>query len=87
MWTVKLGHKDKFARYRFFVVPGDGPVMISMPGIDLPGLLKITCEVVGCQQRDRKFNSQTIQLSNSHSYKANIDQEIKSDKADKVDAN
>ena len=30
MCTVKLKHKDKCVRYRFFVVPGDVPVPRTM---------------------------------------------------------
>ena len=48
--TVKLSHKDKIARCRFFVVsfvmPGDGPTLLGMPDIELLGILKLTCDVM-----------------------------------------
>ena len=58
-----------------------------MPDIELLGLLKVTCEVVEGQQADRKFNSQTIQLSNGRRCKANTDWEITSDTSDVLNAN
>ena len=33
MWTMGLRHKDKFARCRYFVTPGDGPGLLGMPDI------------------------------------------------------
>ena len=46
VWTVRLGHKDKTARCRFFVVPGDDPALLAVPDIELLGILKIMCEGV-----------------------------------------
>ena len=40
---VRLRHKDKIARCRFFVVPG----------IEFLSILNITCNIVGDQQVDR----------------------------------
>ena len=45
--TVKSRHKDKTAKYRFFVVPGDGSVLLGMPDIELLDIHKIMCEVIG----------------------------------------
>ena len=70
MCAVTLRHKDGIARYRFFVVPGDDPMLLGMPGIELLNKLKVICEVGGDQQADRKFDFQTVQPSNSPSCKA-----------------
>ena len=45
MCTVILRHKDKIAKCRLFVVPGDGPALLGIPDIELLGIVKITCEV------------------------------------------
>ena len=63
-------------------MPGGGPVLLGMPDIELLCIMKIMCEVVGDQQADRKFNSQTIKLSSTQSCKPNTDWEIKSDNED-----
>ena len=60
MCAVKLRHKDKVATYRFFVVPGDRPVLLGMPDIEVLGILKIMCEVVKGPKVGRKFDSQTM---------------------------
>ena len=41
MCTVRLRHKDKIAKDRFFVFPDDGPVLLGMPAIKLLDILKI----------------------------------------------
>ena len=51
-FSVKLKYRNKLVRCRFFVVPGDSPVVIGMPVIKLLGIMKITCEVVEDQQTD-----------------------------------
>ena len=33
--TVKIRHKDKCPKCRFFVVPGDGQALLEMPDIEL----------------------------------------------------
>ena len=43
------------ARCRFFVVPGDSPVLLGVPNFELLGVLKILCEVLKKQQADRKI--------------------------------
>ena len=43
--TVRLRHKDKTAKCRFFVVPGGSPVLLRMSDIELLDILKTTCEV------------------------------------------
>ena len=40
--TVKLRHKDKDVKHRFFVVPGDGQAVLAKPDIKLLNILKIT---------------------------------------------
>ena len=57
--TVKLRHKDKITRCRFFAVPGNGQVLLGMPNIELLGKMKIMCKVVREQLADRKCDSQT----------------------------
>ena len=56
---VRLRHKDKVVRCRFFVVSGDGPVLLGMPDIKLLGLLNKTCNGLDQEQVGRKFDSQT----------------------------
>ena len=41
---VRLRHKDKTARCRFFVVPGDNPALLGMFDIKLLGIPMIICE-------------------------------------------
>ena len=45
--TVRLRHKDKNAKCRFFVKLEDGLVLLEMPDIKLLYILKITCKVMG----------------------------------------
>ena len=54
---IQIRHKDKGSRCRFFVLPGDSPELLEMHDIELLGLLKIMCEMVGDKQADSKFNS------------------------------
>ena len=58
MSTVRLRDKDKIPRCGFFVVPGNGLVLLGMTDIKLLDILKIMSEVVGDQEVDRKFGSQ-----------------------------
>ena len=81
-YTVGSRHEDKIARCRFFLVPGDGLMLLGMPDIKLLNLLKIMWGVVGDQKADRKFKSQTIWLSNGPKCKANTGQQIKADNVD-----
>ena len=37
---VKLGHKEKDVRCRFFIVPSDGQVPLGMLDIEVLGILK-----------------------------------------------
>ena len=46
MYTVRLGHKNKFPNVVFYVVPGDSPALLGMSDIKLLNLLKILYEVV-----------------------------------------
>ena len=87
MCTVRLRHKNKFARCRFFVVPGDDPAFLRMPDIELLSILKITCEIMGDQPADRKFDLQTIEPCNGSICKTNTSQQIKINKVDGVDTN
>ena len=86
MCIVRLRHKNETAKCRFYAVPGDSQALLGMPDLELQGILNIMGEVLGGQQVDRKFNSQTIQLWDTSSYKANTNWGIKSDKVDVVDA-
>ena len=63
--AVILRHKDKITRFRFFVVPGDSPALLQMPGIKLLGIQQIIYEVVRVQEPGRKFDFQTILPFNS----------------------
>ena len=84
---MRLRQKDKTLQDIFFVVPGDGLALLGISDIELLGILKIMCEVLGSQQADRKFNSKMIQLYSALSCKANTDWEINSDNVDVIDAN
>ena len=42
---------------------GAGQVLLGIPDIELLGILKIMCEVVGGKQGDMKIKSHTIQLT------------------------
>ena len=87
MCTVRLGHKDKPTRCRFFVVSEDTLALLGMPDIELLGILKIVCEAVGGQEEDRKCNSETIKMSSSASCKENTDWKIRSGNVDVIDVN
>ena len=80
--TVRLRHKDKIARIRFFVAPGDGQALLGMPDIELLNILQITGKEVRDQQADKKFDSRPMQSSNGSSCKANKGQQIKTDNVD-----
>ena len=67
--TVKLRHRVNTARFRFFVVSGDGPALLGMPEIELLDILKTMCTVVEYQQADRTFDSQTMKPFSNLSYK------------------
>ena len=64
-----LRHKDKVARCRFFVVPGDFPALLELQDIKVLAILEIMCEVVNGQQVGRKFDSQIMQPSSALSFK------------------
>ena len=72
----------KLPQEKFFVVPGDDLTLLGMPDIRLVDILKIMCEVVGEQQADKKFDTQTILPSSGSSCKANKAQQIKTYNAD-----
>ena len=81
MCTVKLRHKDKNVKSRFFVVPGDSTALLGMPDIKLLSLLWITHDVIVKPHENRKFDSQTIEMSNSPSSRT---KKISWSKTDKV---
>ena len=84
MCTVRLRYKT--AGCRSFVMPGDIPALLEMSGIELLDMLKVTCEEVGGQQADWKFNFQTIQLCIIPNCRTDTSWKIKSVNADAVDA-
>ena len=45
--TIRLKHKGKTAKCRLFLVPGDSPVQLGMPDIEVLNILKTMCEVMG----------------------------------------
>ena len=61
MYPVKLRQNDKVSKYRFFVVPGDGPALLGMPDTEVLGILKIICEIINGQYAGMKFNSKITQ--------------------------
>ena len=58
MYTVRLRHKDKNVKCRFFVVPGDILTLLGMPDIELVNILKIICEVIDCQHENRNLTAE-----------------------------
>ena len=68
---VKLGHKDKSAKCRFFVLPEDGPALLGVPNIEMLSILRITCDVIGESHEGRKLESQTVEASNRPTYRTN----------------
>ena len=87
MFTVRLRHKDKIAKCRLFLVPGDAPVLQGMPDIELLDILKIICEVMRDQHKSRMLDSQKIQASSGPSFKTNKVQQTKIDQVDVNDSN
>ena len=71
MCTVRLRCKDKTAKCRFSLVPGDGPVLLGMPDIEVLNIPRIICEGMGGIHKSRIFNSQKMEASNSPSCKVN----------------
>ena len=65
MCAVKLKHKNKYIKCSFFVLPGDGPVLLGMSDIELLSILRITCDIIDEPHESRKFNLQTIEMSDS----------------------
>ena len=55
--TLRLRHKDKTAKCRFFTEPGDGPVLLGIPDIKVLDILKIMCELMGDPHKSRMFDS------------------------------
>ena len=82
--TVRLRHKDKIVRCRFFELPGESPALLGLPELELLYILKILYEIVESQQTYRKFDHQTMKPSTTPSFKANIDWERRSDNADVI---
>ena len=82
MCTVKLRHKDKCVRCRFFVVSGDIPVLLGMLDIELLSILRMACDIIGEPHESGKFDLQTIETSSSPSCRANEALQIKTDRAD-----
>ena len=64
MCTVKLRHKDKSVKCRFFVEPGDVQVLHGMPDIKLLSILRATCDVISEAYENRTFGLQTIETYN-----------------------
>ena len=58
VYKVKLWHKYKVVKCRFFVAQDDSPTLLGMLDIEVLGMLKIMCKVVNVLQAGRKFNSQ-----------------------------
>ena len=61
--TVRLRHKDNVNKCRFFVVPGNGPVLLQVLDIEVLGILKITCEVIDSQLASSKYDSHIAWLT------------------------
>ena len=72
MCIVRVRHKEKTAKCRFFVVPGDVLVLLGMPDIEVLDMLKIMSKVMGDPDKSRMFDYQKMQASYSSSCKAKI---------------
>ena len=83
---VKLRHKNKIAKCRSFVVPGDDPALLGMPDIEL-GIMKIMFDIIEDQQADKKFAFQTMEPSSTLSCKTNTDRESRSGEANVIKSN
>ena len=80
MCTVRLRYKNKNAKCRFCVVPGEGPALIGMPDIKLLNILKIICEVIDDRHESKKINFQTVEASNGPTCRINRAQQNKTGK-------
>ena len=67
IYTVRLRHRDKSIKCRFFVVAGDGLALLGMPNIDLLSILRIACDVRSKPHKSKKYDSQLIKTSTSQS--------------------
>ena len=61
MCRVRLRHLNKIGKCTFFVVPDDSLALLGIPDTELLNIQIITCEVMGDQQADGKFDAQAIQ--------------------------
>ena len=83
MCTARFGHKDKNAKCKLFVVPENSPALLWMLDIELLNVLKIMCKVIDNPHESRKFDSKTVEASDSPSCRTN---KATKDETDKVDA-
>ena len=77
--SVKIGHNNKCLKCRFFLVPGDGPVLLRMPDIELLSIIRVMCEAIDNKTTDRKFDVQTNHAADSHNCKTKRDSHAKLD--------
>ena len=57
MCAIKLRHKGN-VKFRFFVVPDDGPALLGIQDIEVLHILKTMCEVINAQQAGMTIDSQ-----------------------------
>ena len=85
MCTIKIRHKHRCVKFRFFVVPCDCPELLGIPAIELPSLLKITCGIISGPPESKKFYSQTMEMSDSPNCRTKKDLQVNEDREDVYD--
>ena len=81
MSTVKLRYTDKCNKCGFFLAPGDGPILLGMPNIELLNILRITLDIIGKPHESRTFDSLKLETSDSPHCRTNKALQIKTDRA------
>ena len=74
--SVGIKHSDKC---RFFLVLGNGPVLLRMSNIELVFIIRVKCEAIDNKTNDRKFDAQTRHAADSQNCSTNRDPLTKPD--------
>ena len=82
MGALRLRHKDKNAKCRFFEVPADGPALLGMPDIKVLNIPKIMRRVISDTHESRMLYLQRIEASNSPICRTNKASQNKTEKVD-----
>ena len=49
---VKIEHNNKHKLCNFFVVSGNGQVLLGMPDIEIQNILAVICNTIGAEEAD-----------------------------------